>query len=286
MYKKTSVLVLFLFLSLPETASITASANVTEAICGPHSHVDPTEYCHFFTFIKAGKDDAIISLSWDDLGLGMDGVPTPSMVGDYYFYFKDGKLYYLGSTLGAEELFYTFHNCLWYLSDWRAINPKGPCILKNVTPPEKIKKKLCSCGENISIKSPAYPVRVNGSRLYVSNGNVSYVIEVPDNVTIPISKNVSLWATFLGKGVLIANDLNSLGPFDWNNVTLLYYDGNSLYQLNLTEALRNRLPVCEGTASTCNGRSSPYWILPVAIILTLVLGLAYYGRIKRRDRDL
>ncbi|WP_367883878.1 hypothetical protein [Thermococcus peptonophilus] len=29
--------------------------------------------------------------------------------GGYYFYFRDGKLYYLGSTTGAEELFYTFY---------------------------------------------------------------------------------------------------------------------------------------------------------------------------------
>ncbi|ASI98277.1 hypothetical protein [Thermococcus celer] len=41
----------------------------------------------------------------------------------------------------------------------------------------------------------------------------------------------------------------------------------------------------EGTPSTCNGRSSPYWILPVAIILTLVLALAYYRKTKRGEKE-
>ncbi len=57
----------------------------TEALCGPNPVLAPTEYCTFHPFIKAGKDDAIIMLSWDALGPGMQGVPTPSMVGEYYF---------------------------------------------------------------------------------------------------------------------------------------------------------------------------------------------------------
>ncbi len=213
-------------------------AHATGSLCGPNPVLAPTEYCTFYPLLKTGKDDAIITLSWDAQGPGMQGVPTPSMVGDYYFYFKDGKLYYLGSTLGAYELFYTYYRGLWYLSDGRVINPEKPCIVENITFPADIRGELCPCG-NVSITSPAYPVSINGSRLYISNGNVSYTIDVPNSITLPISDNTTLRAVFLGKGALIyARPKNPFVPFGWRNLTVLYYNG-SLKLLNFTDALNH-----------------------------------------------
>lgn len=165
-------LVLFLLLPL----SFLPSALAAESLCGPTPVLALGEYCTFHPFIKIGEDDAIIMLSWGAMGPGMQGVPTPSMIGEYYFYFKEGKLYYLGNTTGLEEIRYTFHNGLWYLSDARAVDPEGPCILGNVIVP----RELWSEG-NIPLGSPSYPVILNGSRLYVSTGETSYTITVPGN---------------------------------------------------------------------------------------------------------
>ena len=108
----------------------TPLAYVTSSICSPHPVLAPDEYCTFYPFIKTGEGDAIIDLSWDALGPGMSDLPTPSMVGDYYFYFKDGRLYYLGNSTGTYDLFYVFHDGFWYLSDGRVIYPEGPCIVE------------------------------------------------------------------------------------------------------------------------------------------------------------
>ena len=254
------------------------SVHATEALCGPNPVLAPTEYCAFHPFIKAGENDAIIMLSWDALGPGMRGVPTPSMVGEYYFYSKDGNLYYLGNTTGAEELFYTFHEGLWYLSDGRAIDPEGPCILKNITPPEEIRDELCPCG-NVSIKSPSYPVSINGSRLYASNGAVSYTIEVPGDVAIPALDNVTLRAVFLRKGVLIYTwPKNPFVLLDWGNVTVLYYDGSSLQRLNFTKALGRELPACPLSEEIQKRPLEFYGVLFVGIALVLVV---VYWRMRR-----
>ncbi len=232
--------VLVSFLLLPTILA----ENVPIPVCGPHPILGPTEYCSFAPFIKVGKDDAIITLSWDVLSPGIQGLPTPDMVGDYYFYFKDGRLYYLGNTTGAYELFYEYYKGLWYLSDGRAINPKKPCIINNVTIPKEIRKKLCSCG-NVSIASPSYLAELNGSTLYVSNGRVSYTIKVPRGMTIHLPSNTTLRAVFLEKRALIyTRPKNPFVPLDWQNVTLLYYDGSSLRRLNFTAAIENRLPEC------------------------------------------
>ncbi|SEV87066.1 hypothetical protein SAMN05216170_0530 [Thermococcus thioreducens] len=263
MYKKVGV-GLFLFLSL----FITSPAYAIGSFCGPSPVLAPTEYCTFYSFIKAGEDDAIIMLSWDALGPGMQGVPTPSMVGEYYFYFKDGRLYYLGNTTGAYELFYVFHNGLWYLSDGRAIDPDKPCIIENVTIPAEIRDELCPCG-NVSIKSPSYPANFTGSLLQVSDGSTSYTIEVPANLSIPLPENVTLQAVFLEAGVLVyTRPQNPFVPLDWKDVAVFYYDGKTLRKLNFTKALEEGLPACQ---STPNGDSmESYVILLFGAVLVVV----------------
>ncbi|WP_297518048.1 hypothetical protein [Thermococcus sp.] len=266
-------LVLFLLLPL----SFLPSALAAESLCGPHPVLGPTEYCSFAPFIKVGKDDAIITLSWDALGPGMQGVPTPSMVGEYYFYFKDGELYYLGNTSGAEGLFYTFYRGLWYLSDGRAIDPRGPCLIGDVIIPEEIRDELCPCG-NVSIESSSYPVELNRSTLHVSNGTVSYTIKLPDNMGIIVPTNTTLRAVFLEKGVLIyTRPKNPFVPLDWKNVTVLYYDESSLRRLNFTEGLRNELAPCRKVTGQ-NTKNSAELLGLAGVALILVLG---YWKVKR-----
>ncbi|WP_456394719.1 hypothetical protein [Thermococcus sp.] len=208
----------------------------------------------------------------------MQGVPTPSMVGEYYFYFKDGRLYYLGNTTGAYELFYVFHNGLWYLSDGRAVDPKGPCILKNITPPEEIRDKLCPCG-NVSIKSPSYPANLTGSLLQVSDGSTSYKIEVPANLSISLPENVTLQAVFLGGSVLVyTRPQNPFVPLDWKDVAVFYYDGKTLRKLNFTKALEEELPACQSTPKGDSMES--YGFLLFGAVLVAVL--AFLG-IKKRS---
>ena len=235
MYKMTTlgfIISLFLLLLLVPTTHAIGS------LCGPNPVLAPGEYCTFHPFIKTGENDAVIMLSWDAQGLGMQGIPTPSMVGEYYFYFRDGKLYYLGNTTGGDEIFYTFYNGIWYLSDGRAIDPEKPCMMENIPHPGEIREKLCPCG-NTSIASPSYPASINGSRLYISNGKVSYTIEVPGNITFPLSDNITLRAVFLRKGSLIYTwPSNPFVPLDWQNITVLYYNG-SLKLLNFTDALNH-----------------------------------------------
>ncbi|WP_297468818.1 hypothetical protein [Thermococcus sp.] len=229
----------------------------TGSICGPHPVLAPDEYCTFYPFIKTGEGDAIIDLSWDALGPGMSGLPTPSMVGDYYFYFKDGRLYYLGNSTGAYDLFYVFHDGLWYLSDGRVIYPEGPCIVENVTIPEKIKGELCLCS-NVSIKSKSYPVILKGSTLQIVGiappgsielpplKNLTYMIELPENLSIDLPPNVTLRATPLDGGFLIyTQPMRFDTPLNWSEVRVFYYDGRTLRILNFTEAFKNRLPLCE-----------------------------------------
>ncbi len=265
------MLLTLLLLSLPFVSA-------AESLCGPHPVLGPTEYCSFAPFIKVGNDDAIITLSWDALGPGMQGIPTPSMVGEYYFYFRDGRLYYLGSTTGAEELFYTFYRGLWYLSDGRAIDPRGPCLIRDVIIPGEIKDELCPCG-NVSIASPSYPVSINGSTLHVSNGRVSYTIKVPDNITLHLPSNTTLRAVFLEKGALIyIRPKNPFVPLDWGNVTVLYYDGSSLWRLDFTEALGRELPACPLSEGIRKSSSEFYGVFFVGIVLVLVLA---YWRARR-----
>ncbi|WP_456395146.1 hypothetical protein [Thermococcus sp.] len=262
MYKKAAlgfVLLFLLFLTV-------TPAYATEALCGPNPVLAPTEYCTFYPFIKAGEDDAIIMLSWDALGPGMQGIPTPSMVGEYYFYFKDGMLYYLGSTTGLEELRYVLHDNLWYISDGRAINPKKPCIRRVLMLPLGVTRSMRS--RKYLISSEDYPARINDSKIYTSNGSVSYVIKIPSNLSINIPDNVTLRSVFLHGGVLLfLRPENSFVPFGWENVTVLYYDGNSLHMLNFTRALGSKLPTCQGEFLN----SYPGGILLIGIILILIV---------------
>ena len=265
--------VLVSFLLLPTILA----ENVPIPVCGPHPILGPTEYCSFAPFIKVGKDDAIITLSWDVLSPGIQGLPTPNMVGDYYFYFKDGRLYYLGNTTGTYELFYEYYKGLWYLSDGRAINPKKPCIINNVTIPKEIRKKLCSCG-NVSIASPSYPAELNGSTLYVSNGRVSYTIKVPRGMIIHLPSNTTLRAVFLEKGALIyTRPENPFVPLDWQNVTVLYYDGNSLQRLNFTKGIENSLLTCQEESLKFHGVPLTGIIIGVSLVLVLVYWKAKMG---------
>ncbi|WP_175060163.1 hypothetical protein [Thermococcus sp. 2319x1] len=252
-------LVLFL-LSL----SFLPFVSATRSLCGPNPVLAPTEYCSFYPFIKAGEDDAIITLSWDALGPGMQGVPTPSMVGEYYFYFKDGRIYYLGNTIGGDELRYVFHNGLWYISNGMVINPEGPCIRRAMKLPSQIVSAMRS--ENYSISSNDYPAYINGSKIYTSNGSVSYVIEIPGNLSINIPDNVTLSSVFLRGGVLLFfRPENPFVPFGWENLTVLYYDGSFLWRLNFTKGIENSLPTCQEESLKF------YGVLLTGIILVLVL---------------
>ncbi len=244
------ILWVMLFVATPLTYA-------TGSTCGPHPILAPNEYCTFYPFIKTGEDDAIIDLSWDALGPGMSGLPTPSMVGDYYFYFKGGRLYYLGNTTGAYDLLYVFHDGHWYLSDGRVIYPKGPCVVENVTISEKIKGELCPCS-NVSLKSKSYPVILKGSTLQIVGitpagsielpplKNLTYTIELPGNLSINLPPNVTLKAVSLGYGFLIyTRPARFDAPLNWSEVRVLYYDGRTLEVLNFTEAFKNRLSLCE-----------------------------------------
>ncbi|WP_258084208.1 hypothetical protein [Thermococcus thermotolerans] len=153
--------------------------------------------------------------------------------------------------------------------------------MKNTTPPEEIRKKLCPCG-NVSIESPSYPVNINGSSLYISNGAVSYTIEVPDDVVVTASSNVTLRAVFLRKGVLIyTKPKNPFVPFEWGNLTVLYYDGGSLRRLNFTEALRRELPACPPIGRIQRKSLEFYGVPLVGIVLVLVM---VYWKTKRSGR--
>jgi len=282
MYKKVGVMLFLLLLFITPTYAL-------GSFCGPHSVLAPTEYCTFYPFIKVGHNDAIIDLSWDALGPAMGGSITPSMVGDYYFYFKDGRLYYLGNTTGAYDLFYIFHDGLWYLSDGRAINPEGPCVINNVTIPEEIRKELCPCS-NVSIKSKSYPVVLNGSTLEIigvgstdtielpPSKNMTYTIRLPDNFSLELPPNVTLRAVFLGRGVLIYTRPERYDtPLSWEEVKVLYYDGNRLEVLNFTRAFKNRLPVCKNAPRK---RENLYLLIIGALLLGA--GALKLRKIKRR----
>jgi len=260
------------------------------SLCGPNPVLAPDEYCTFYPFIKVGHNDAIIDLSWDALGPGMSGLPTPSMVGDYYFYFKDGKLYYLGNTTGAYELFYIFHDGLWYLSDGRAINPKDLCVINNVTIPEEIRKELCPCS-NVSIQSKSYPVVLNGSTLEIigvgptdtiellPSKNMTYTIRLPENFSLELPPNVTLRAVFVGGGVLIYTRPERYDtPLSWDEVEVLYYNENKLEVLNFTRGLENRLPVCKNVPIEENGKK----YLSIIGLILLGVGALKIREIRRR----
>ncbi|WP_099211048.1 hypothetical protein [Thermococcus henrietii] len=288
METKSQLAVAFLFvLMLPAIRLVHATP--IGSLCGPHSVLAPTEYCTFYPFIKVGHNDAIIDLSWDALGPGMSGLPTPSMVGDYYFYFKDGRLYYLGNTTGAYELFYIFRDGRWYLSDGRVIYSEKPCIVGNVTIPEEIRKELCSC-DNVSIKSKSYPVVLNGSTLKIIGVDFTYLIKVPptgnltlslrlpENFSLELPPNVTLRAVFLGRGVLIYTRPGRYDtPLDWDEVRVLYYDGNRLEVLNFTRGFENRLPVCKSPTKGENGNK----FLLIGVLL-LGVGALKIREIRRR----
>ncbi|WP_457741702.1 hypothetical protein [Thermococcus sp.] len=277
-----SVLWVMLFVATP-------SAYATEALCGSHSVLAPDEYCTFYPFIKVGNNDAIIDLSWDALGPAMGGAITPSMVGDYYFYFRDGRLYYLGNTTGAYELFYVFHDGLWYLSDGRAIYPGKPCIVENVTIPSEIRNQLCPCS-NVSIKSRSYPIILNGSTLQIigvnftgqielpPSKNLTYTIKLPKNVSLSLPPNVTLRAVFLDRGVLVYTyPMRFDTPLSWSEVRVLYYNGRTLKVLNFTRALENRLPTCKSVPKE-KGENVPL------IIGLLLLGAGAVKILRIRQR--
>ncbi|WP_297510314.1 hypothetical protein [Thermococcus sp.] len=270
-----SILWVMLFVATPLAYAI-------GSLCGPHSVLAPDEYCTFYPLVKTGEDDAIIDLSWDALGPGMSGLPTPSMVGDYYFYFKDGRLYYLGNSTGAYDLLYVFHDGLWYLSDGRVIYPEKPCIVENVTIPKDIRGELCPCS-NVSIKSKSYPVILNGSTLQIVGiisassielpplKNPTYTIELPENLSINLPPNVTLRAVPLGGGFLIYTHPTRFDtPLNWNGVRVLYYDGRTLEVLNFTEAFKNRLPLCE-TLPRKKGNVVAYEFVLGTVLLGLII---------------
>ncbi|WP_297500263.1 hypothetical protein [Thermococcus sp.] len=276
MYKKAGVILFLLSLF------IISPTYVIGSFCGPHSVLAPNEYCTFYPFIKVGEDDAIIDLSWDALGPGMSGLPTPSMVGDYYFYFKDGRLYYLGNSTGAYDLLYVFHDGLWYLSDGRVIYPEKPCIVENVTIPKDIRGELCPCS-NVSVKSKSYPVILNGSTLQIVGiisassielpplKNPTYTIELPENLSINLPPNVTLKAVPLGGGFLIYTHPTRFDtPLNWNEVRVFYYDGRTLEVLNFTEAFKNRLPLCE-TLPRKKGNVVAYEFVLGTVLLGLII---------------
>ena len=156
--------------------------------------------------------------------------------------------------------------------------PAGPCLIRDVIIPGEIKDELCPCG-NVSIASPSYPVSINGSTLHVSNGRVSYTIKVPDNITLHLPSNTTLRAVFLEKGALIyIRPKNPFVPLDWGNVTVLYYDGSSLWRLDFTEALGRELPACPLSEGIRKSSSEFYGVFFVGIVLVLVLA---YWRARR-----
>jgi len=274
----------FFLLLLP---SISAD-NASIPICGPHPNLGPTEYCSFGPLIKVGEDDAIIDLSWDAMSPGIQGLPTPDMVGDYYFYFKDGRLYYLGNTTGAYELLYVFHNGLWYLSDGKVIYPEKPCIVENVTIPKEIRPELCPCS-NVSLKSKSYPAVLNGSTVEIIGvdftplielphmGNSTYVLRLPENLSLHLPPNVTLRAVFLGRGVLIYTyPMRFDTPLSWSELRVLYYDGRTLKVLNFTRAFKKGLPVCESLPEKRGDR----------ITYELVLGTASLGLTVWKIREI
>ena len=137
------------------------------------------------------------------------------------------------------------------------IYPEGPCVVENVTIPEKIKGELCPCS-NVSIKSKSYPVILKGSSLQIVGiappgsielpplKNLTYTIELPGNLSIDLPPNVTLRATPLDGGFLIyTQPMRFDAPLNWSEVRVLYYDGRTLRILNFTEAFKNRLPLCE-----------------------------------------
>ncbi|GAB6135270.1 hypothetical protein [Thermococcus prieurii] len=285
---KSRLAVAFLFVLMLPTVRLVHTTPIG-SLCGPHSVLAPDEYCTFYPFIKVGHNDAIIDLSWDALGPAMGGSITPSMVGDYYFYFKDGRLYYLGNTTGAYELFYVFHDGLWYLSDRRVIYPERPCIVENVTIPKEIRKELCSC-DNVSIKSKSYPVVLNGSTLEIigvgptdtielpPSKNLTYTIRLPDNFSLELPSNVTLRVVFLGRGVLIYTRPERYDtPLSWNEVRVLYYNGNKLEVVNFTRAFKNRLPVCKNAPRK---RENLYLLIIGALLLGA--GAPKLRKIRRR----
>ncbi|AHL22298.1 hypothetical protein [Thermococcus nautili] len=278
MNKRDNMLLLFVVLSF-----MCSPAYASGVTCGPHSVLAPGEYCSFATFVKAGNNDAIIVLSWSALGPGMSGLPTPSMVGDYYFYFKNGKLYYLGNTTGAYELFYELYKGVWYLSDGRAISPENLCMAENITIPKEIRPKLCSC-DNVSIQSKFYPAVLNGSTLQIlgvespdliefpPSKNSTYSIQLPKNLSLSVPPNVTLRAVFLGKGVLVYTYPERFdSPLSWNELSILYYNGKTLEVLNLSEGLRERLPLCREAPSNSRDSLEYYWIALGGVLVGLGL---------------
>ncbi|MDK2782546.1 MAG: hypothetical protein PWQ32_135 [Thermococcaceae archaeon] len=279
MYKQLFTLLILVF------SIFVAPASASPDICGPDFNVT-WAYCDFFPLIKTGEDDAIITLVWDRMDERIVGNETDyyvGYVGDYYFYFKDGKIYYLGNTTGGDQLRYVFYNGKWYLG-WcltnrsyrEVIDPRVPCIERAVEFPPRVVDAMKS--KNYSLSSKYYPAYINGSKIYTSNGSVSYVIDIPSNMSMNLPDNVALGAVFLRRGVLLfLYPENGLVYFDWGNLTVLYYDGSSLRRLNFTEGMKNTLPLCQKEPQTVNttpqGESLKFYgILLAVAILVLLLG--------------
>lgn len=239
-----------LFLLLFLVSFVLSNAVSASDVCGPDFNVT-WAYCSFGPLIKVGGNDAMITLVWDRMDerlVGGEPYYYVGYVGEYYFYFKDGELYYITNLTGGDELRYVYHDNHWYLEEFAGnstfyvLDSKKPCLRKVTWLSPGIVKALC----NATFKSKSYPVRINGSMLHISNDEQSYSIKLlHKNLTLPnLNDGEDLSAVFLREGVLIYTDHYGASEFEWNDVKVFYYDGHSLKPLNFTEALKRRLPVC------------------------------------------
>jgi hypothetical protein len=259
--RRISVLILLVtFLTLP---ALQVSA---QSACTPDFNVAGS-YCSFVPFVKTGENDAIIALVWDRMDARTVGNETDyhvGYVGAYYFYLNNGSLYYIGNVTGGEELRYAFYAGRWYLSDGRSIDPMRPCMKRVLLPPSGV-RGLFNSG-NCTLRSRDFPVLVDGSVLHVSSENASYTIPLPDNSTFRLSEKVILRAVFLKNGVLIyARPKTVFMPFGWDNLTVIYYNGDSVQFLDFTEALNKPLPGCGGNNAAFLG----VVLLGIALLLLI-----------------
>jgi len=82
----------------------------------------------------------------------------------------------------------------------------------------------------------------------------------------------------LGRGVLIYTRPERYDtPLSWEEVRVLYYDGNRLEVLNFTRAFENRLPVCKSPTKGENGNK-----FPLIGVLLLGVGALKIREIRRR----
>jgi len=256
----------FVFVLFVTSLVVLAFSVSAQWACTPDFNVAGS-YCSFAPFVKAGENDAIIALLWARMDARTVGNETDyhvGYVGAYYFYFNNGSLYYIGNVTGGRELRYVFYGGRWYLSDGHTIDPWEPCMKRVLLLPPNVRGLFNS--ENYTLEGRDFPVLVNGSVLHVSGENVSYTIPLPDNYTFHVPENATLQAVFLKNGVLIyARPKTVFVPFGWNNLTVLYYNGDSVQFLNFTEALNKPLPGCGGNNAALLG----VVLLGIALLLLI-----------------